>query len=346
MSTNKDDKNDDKAKQNEDSQKLSVLEGLFIGDRLGPTLNSPTLHKGISDEAMRLGVLQDELQPSLVRAGSIAMEINEVMAPHHTQLVKLGSVADQLGPTLTGLQDTVGSIKQNWDQLNSSLLFVDDFGTSSLFKGLGGVVSGDDILLEGKSLYDFEGEERKEEIQKVKEALEKSDRFKSEEINELKRRIKNLEQEKSKNNLEGLEVMRRLENRDAGLPLPKKVSRGSQVGNITFNYETGKVFVGRKLGGQIQPNSRDYHFFCILFKARGETVAYSDLVEKLSNCFGGQGSSAKTPNNYCQSVKSEIKGYAPTVAARIRSYSNLEGRGYRLICFDHQKNIRKGQRKY
>lgn len=116
--------------------------------------------------------------------------------------------------------------------------------------------------------------------------------------------------------------------------------KGEKNGNIWFNNKTGAIWVSNVKVGELEPGSRGFHFFAILFEFYPMTVDYPTLTKKILERLKKK-TQSKTPQNYCQTVKSDIKRYAHRTAELIKDFTTEKGeRGYRLISPERQKKPR------
>lgn len=228
---------------------------------------------------------------------------------------------------------------------------------SPMFKELGGSVTGDDVLIGGKSLYDFTPAQIAEELKRLEGKLNESSKnsqekiekiealfsqkmLRAEEVNEEKtRELDEVKISAAQDRLEYEKIKKLLDAYQVGSN-SEMTSLVQKIGQVVFDRETGEIFWDgrKKMLGQLEPHSQDYAFFSVLFDGAGRSLPYSVICNKLGRKLRQDG---KDDPNFCQAIKAGIKKYAPLVAELVEDYSTFSGgKGYRLICYKSQKKVR------
>lgn len=250
-------------------------------------------------------------------------------------------------PAVTGAISQIGAygsmVKDHMDAITVTMPQVSSLSfptlqNSSVFNAMGLSAAGGLLTYEGKSLQELEKLEKEEQqkiVNDLNKKIDKQEKLLDEQVKDNQRKGDELSQVKTE--LGQLkDYVKQLE------PKLKKVTsvdKGEKQGDIWFN-KIGVVRISNKIIGELEPGSRDFHFFAILFECYPLTVDYETLTYRTLERLGKTAQS-KTPQNYCQTAKSDIKKHASRIAELIGDYATEDGKkGYRLISPERQKRTR------
>jgi hypothetical protein len=106
------------------------------------------------------------------------------------------------------------------------------------------------------------------------------------------------------------------------------------IGNeFRFIEDTGEIFIGNKIVGEVEPGTEYYFFMLFLWMNIGRPVSYESIIAYVAERSDGQRKFNLTADAHCQKMKSEIKKeYFRAIDLIIKSGRTPEKKkGYKLL---------------
>lgn len=239
------------------------------------------------------------------------------------------------------IQNYENTIRNHMDAIKVALpeipkLSFPTLENSSLFNETGLSALSGLLTYKGKSVQELEQEEQQEVIKELSKKIEKQEKLLDEQLKDNQRKADELSQVK----MEIVQLKDYFKHLKSQSRKVTSTDKGEKKGNIWFKNQTGAIWVSNVRVGELEPGSRSFHFFAVLFEFYPMTVDYPTLTKKILERLKKK-TQSKTPQNYCQTVKSDIKRYAHRTAELIKDFTTEKGeRGYRLISPERQKKPR------